>query len=518
MVMQNKTDVCLILEGTYPYVTGGVATWVHQLICGLSEFTFALAVILPHRDDKREYGYELPPNVKEIRRLYLHDMDLPSGHQGKLADNAWDQVEAFHTCPVMSDQLGHFAALYRAFFDADSRGLAPAKILGQESAWAILKRLYAEHAEDDSFVDYFWTCRFIHHPIFKCLSADLPEASVYHTLSTGYAGLLATVGKLKYGRPVLLTEHGIYTRERRLEIGRVDWIYEKDDRNFKLRRSQSRFKELWNNMFATLSRLCYAHSDRIITLFQRNQAYQIEDGAPPEKLMLIPNAVDVGQLSAIAKQKKAEPDQLVLGLVARVVHIKDVKTFIRACRSVHAAVPRLKVYIMGPTDIEPDYHDECVKLVDFLGLSQVIEFTGKVNVQEYYSKLDILALSSISEAQPLVILEANCVGIPVVATDVGACRELLYGSTPEDTALGKSGLVVSIMDSKQMAETIIKIWRSRELRETMGEIGKKRVKKYYDRRDLLDNYRQLYADYMAISHPPSPVDPNFRHYAKSGIR
>ena len=45
-------DVCLILEGTYPYVAGGVSSWVHSLIRGLNEFTFSLLLILPNRQER----------------------------------------------------------------------------------------------------------------------------------------------------------------------------------------------------------------------------------------------------------------------------------------------------------------------------------------------------------------------------------------------------------------------------------------------------------------------------------
>ena len=58
-----------------------------------------------------------------------------------------------------------------------------------------------------------------------------------------------------------------------------------------------------------------------------------------------------------------------------------------------------------------------------------------------------MALTSISEAQPLVLLEAMAAGVPVLATDVGSCREIIEGATDEDKALGKAGEVVSIASS-----------------------------------------------------------------------
>ncbi|MFQ5824552.1 MAG: GT4 family glycosyltransferase PelF [bacterium] len=493
--MGTETDVCLILEGTYPYVAGGVSTWVHQLISSLKEFSFSLAVILPDKASEREIKYPIPENIIEIREVYLHDLKLPDEYNNKIVKEAWRDLEHFHTCQRNSDKLIFFESIFKHFFKQDTRRISPENILHTKEAWNILSKLYQEKANDESFLDYFWTVRFIHLPIFKILTSELPEACVYHTVSTGYAGLMAVIGKLKYQRPLFLTEHGIYTRERRIEISRADWIYEKDIHQVKVLKSQSRFKELWNNMFTTLSKICYEYSDIIITLFQGNQTCQLDDGADPNKMMIIPNGVDVEIYQALIREKKEEPDEFVIGFMGRVVSIKDVKTFIRACKGVADVVNKLKVYIMGPTDEEEAYYEECLKLTELLGMDKIIEFTGKVNVIEYYPKIDILVLTSISEAQPLVILEANCMGIPVVATDVGACRELLYGSTYEDTLLGKSGFITGVTNSKEIADAIIKIWKSKDLREKMGEAGKRRVAQFYNKKDLDNKYRELYNQY-----------------------
>lgn len=496
-----KSDICLILEGTYPYVTGGVSSWVHDLIRELVQYTFSLVVILPRNDPNRQYRYTVPDNVLEIQEIYLHDCVLPEeSHSGKPSNQAWSEVLDFHGCPFKSEQMEAFSKIYHKFFNPKLRTIAPAEIIDHKEAWSILAKLYQENADGESFIDYFWTYRFIHLPMFKIMSANLPNASIYHSLSTGYAGLLAAVAKLKNKRPVILTEHGIYTRERRFEISRADWIYEKEDEQIRVRRSQSRFKALWNKMFATLSRICYDYADEIITLFEGNRTYQLQDGATQAKTRLIPNGIDLATFGNLQRAKKEDPTQLVIGFMGRVVSIKDTKTFIRVCKTVANELHHFKAYIMGPTDEEPMYFEECVKLVEFLGLKNMIEFTGKVDVMNYYPKLDIVVVTSISEAQPLVVLEANSMGIPVVATNVGACSEMLYGRTKEDKEIGKSGLIAGITDSDTIAKAVIKIWRSPELYEHMAAAGKRRVATYYDRSVLHQDYRLLYAQYLKEDH------------------
>lgn len=68
------------------------------------------------------------------------------------------------------------------------------------------------------------TIRAMLFPLLTLLSSDIPIADAYHAISTGYGGILATLASVRTKKPLLLTEHGIYTREREEEIIRADWI------------------------------------------------------------------------------------------------------------------------------------------------------------------------------------------------------------------------------------------------------------------------------------------------------
>jgi glycosyltransferase involved in cell wall biosynthesis len=121
-----------------------------------------------------------------------------------------------------------------------------------------------------------------------------------------------------------------------------------------------------------------------------------------------------------------------------------------------------------------------------------VHFTGRQDIKEYYKFLDVVVLTSVSEAQPYVILEANIVGIPVVATDVGACREMLEGRTLEDTRLGPSGLITEVTNASATADAILKLITNDELSKAYGKSGIERVKSYYDQDDLLSRYLNVY--------------------------
>jgi len=142
--------------------------------------------------------------------------------------------------------------------------------------------------------------------------------------------------------------------------------------------------------------------------------------------------------------------------------------------------------IIGPTDEEEDYYEECKALTKNLFLDDVVEFLGRQNVREYYPKLDLLLLSSVSEGQPLVILEAMAAGVPVVATDVGACREIIYDEN------GQCGIIVPPKNHLMMAKAILKLIEDKEMRDTFSKNAKKVVRKKY-RLDLMrERYKNLF--------------------------
>lgn len=488
-------DVCFILEGTYPYVTGGVSAWVHNLLQGLPELSFTGVSIVPTAKEAKELRYELPPNFHDLKVIFLHDNDFKDERSRNiLARKRYARVVREYHEKMKLSRYEDFKKLFDFYREGQGGLTTYDNIFGRE-AWDILVDLYNRYSDDASFIDYFWTYRVSHLPIFKILTADIPRARVYHTVSNGYAGLLGVIAKYRYGRPLLLTEHGIYTKERKLEITMSKWIPSEDEQQTRVRRELGVFRNFWLRIFQSLGRLTYQEAEQITTIYEGNREYQTSEGADPGKIEIIPNGIDIGIFSALKKEEKDERgagDAFTIGFVGRVVQIKDIKTLIRACKIVSLRIPKVKVEILGPTDEDPKYYAECLELVQMLELDDMISFKGSVKVVDYYPHLDLIVLTSVSEAQPLVILEANCAGIPAVASDVGACRDLLLGRTPEDKALGPSGIVTRVADPAETADGIIRILTNFEERRGMIEAGRERVKRFYTQEFINAEYLSIY--------------------------
>ncbi len=118
-----------------------------------------------------------------------------------------------------------------------------------------------------------------------------------------------------------------------------------------------------------------------------------------------------------------------------------------------------------------------------------VTFTGVVNTREYIGKMDMLVLSSLSEGQPLAILEGFAAKKPFIATNVGNCAGLLEGEFDD---WGQAGYIVPIMSVSQMARAMLRMAADAKKRQEMGEIGYRRVQAFYDQSEIYRKYAQLY--------------------------
>jgi len=486
---EPNIDVCLILEGTYPYVPGGVSAWTHELISKHADLRFHIISILP-RDDEPQMRYELPSNVVGITKIHLQRLpegnDLSRAAAKKLLEDIRQPLVRLTTGEA---SLSDFRQMIQAVTPYHGR-IGSKVLLDSEAAWALTTSMYETSFSESSMLDYFWSWRSVMGGLYSLILADLPAAKCYHAMSTGYAGIMAARAKIETGRPVILTEHGIYTNERRIEISSADWLEETASKAMTIDQTRLNLRDLWNQTFANYSRICYQGADQIITLFSGNQQAQLADGASVDKMRIIPNGIDFDRYGMLTHKKNAQP---TIAMIGRVVPIKDVKSLLRAVSRLHQSMPDLRVLIIGPTDEDVDYANECRALVEYFALQKIVTFTGRVAIEDYLPEIDVLVFSSISEAQPLSILEAGAAGIPTVATDVGACREMLLGKEDEMPSLGAGGVVVPLSNPQALAEGIYKLLSDREFYNSCSGAMRKRVSKYYNKDDQQRAYRELYA-------------------------
>ena len=499
----DSVDVLLLLEGTFPFVSGGVSSWVNQIIRGFPEIRFGAIFIGSRREDYGPLRYELPRNLVHLDTVFLYEQQAPNQEKVKAAPlkahpDIMPRVERMHELFNGNLSHGDYPALFANLIDEAGPGgkLSLDVFLHSREAWDFIKKSYRRNSTDPSFVDYFWTIRTIHAPFWKLREAALraPRARIYHSVSTGYAGVLGTILKHRQPRPFMLSEHGIYVKERKIDLYQAQWV--KDNRNvFERDPSQiSYFRQLWIRFFEHLGYITYQAADDIIALYEANRQRQLLDGAPAERTRNIPNGIPVERFAPLRQQQQTRDGvpPPVLCLIGRVVPIKDIKTFIRAMRKVARHLPAAEAWIAGPLEEDPGYVDECRELVRFLGLEAQVKFLGFQQMTELLPKIGLVVLSSISEALPLVMLEGFAAGVPALATDVGSCRQLVYGLPGEDAQLGAAGRVVRIADPEALADAALEMLTDTAAWHAASQAAIRRVEKYYSQDLLFERYRELY--------------------------
>jgi glycosyltransferase involved in cell wall biosynthesis len=402
-------DVCLVVEGSYPHVTGGVSAWVDGLLRAMPDVTFAVAHVRPAGSPERPPAYTPPGNAHVV---YVDlDPDQAQPHAG---------------------------------------------------------------AQD-----------------------GLPVARTYHAACTGAAAELARRAALERGARFGLTEHGIAWREARWGIsgcqqggqwGWVDgcqqggqWGYFisgcQQGGQWGQARPQTLAERRWRaGEVAEMARAAYADASIVTSVCSANARLQIEAGAPRERVTVVPNPVEPGA------QRVAGGEGFLVGFVGRIVAIKDVAMFLRACGLVAEVRSDASFVVVGPLHYEPRYAEHCVRLATELGIGNRVTFTGEADPRPWYARMDVLGLTSLSEAQPLVALEAMAAGVPIVATDVGGCRE----------AIGGAGLLTRPRAPRATADAILRLAHDSALRARMGAVGRQLTVARHDPTRVYGAYREMY--------------------------
>jgi polysaccharide biosynthesis protein PelF len=487
----KKADICLIVEGSYPFIEGGVSTWTHDLIREQHERSFHIFALMPPTEVP-QFRYELPENVVGLKTIFLQN--LPKGKRifGSLK-NIPKKLEA----PLSAYLTGDFHKEFDVFISLFSkhRSILGRKILVEsKEAWDVIVNLSQAIQPEGSFLDFFWSIMVMSRAIYSIMLPEIPDARLYHALSTGYSGMLLARAKRERQSPCLLTEHGLYTTERRIELAVSDWFGHPESLNLSFDHRKKTLRDFWLNSFLNSAKLCYAAADEIITLFEGNKEVQILHGAEPKKMLVIPNGIDYETYSQCTRTEETHPP--TVALVGRVVPIKDVKTYIRAVLLLKRRLPTVRAFIIGPTDEQPDYYEECRALVEHFKLEEDCFFLGKVKLSDFLPSIDLIILTSVSESQPLVILEGGAAGVPSVATKVGSCPELIEGRQDENPPLGRGGIVVPLSNPRAVADAAFRLLTNPNLYAACSFSLKTRVETFYRKELQHASYRNLYNKYL----------------------
>ena len=206
------------------------------------------------------------------------------------------------------------------------------------------------------------------------------------------------------------------------------------------------------------------------------------------KVKVIHDGIDIKKYdgSGAVSQSLEKNGRLIIGLVARLDHCKDVFNLLNSFQKVVALVNNAELWIVGDGVLRSDLERQA----DILGLKDKVKFWGwRKDVAAINSAIDIFVLPSVTEGLSLALLEAMACHCPVVATYVGGI--------PEVVVEGKTGFLVPPKDPNAMAEAILKIASNKELAKQMGNAGRKRVEEEFSLEKMVSEYQKVYEEALS---------------------
>ena len=450
--------ICMISEGGYPVALGGLGEWAHSLVSNLREVDFDIFAMVGEGDKP---VWERLPNENSVTVVPFTGSNYKKTlmPRGKRSKNL-----ALFLQGILESKAMDLATI----ITPESRVRFSKKWLLSRDYWHSILEVYRETNHPGPFTEYFWTILGLHAVIIDALNAfyRLPRADVYHALSAGFAGFVGSIAKAVYGTPLILTEQGLYLRERENELGRMkvsEWY----------RQQVLRFSE-------SVVKTSYIYADVVVQPCHSHKYVGRQYGLDLNKVRVISNGIDCNHFVPAPSRNGRIP---VVGCFARVVPVKDIEILIRAARIV---CQTHNVYFIVAGEIQdPQYHRECEELVKELGLSDRFRFLGHLDSLTGIHATDIFALSSYSEGVPYALLEAMSCGLPAVCTAVGGIPEIIR----EDT-----GFTVPPKQPEAFAARICQLLDNKELRSEMGHRAREVALTEYSVNTMGKNFFGLYKE------------------------
>ncbi|GGT15484.1 GT4 family glycosyltransferase PelF [Streptomyces chromofuscus] len=470
----GATRVTLLTEGTYPHSHGGVSVWCDQLVTGMPDIDFD--VIAVTGTGRERIVWDLPSHVTGVLSVPMWG-DAPPGRppRGRARRRIADAYERFLTAlldPAAED--GFAPALYVLARTAADGLLSP--FLRGDTALSILTAVWrrpgpAVREAEPTLHDALTATGLLEHAL-RPLAAPPPEDGVAHAVSGGVAVLPGLAALERHGVPLLLTEHGVYLRERYLGHRTAPYRWP--------------VKAVILGFFRLLAEESYRRASLITPGNRYNRLWEEQGGADPASIRTVYNGVDPVAFPPAGP----EPRTLTLSWAGRVDPIKDLETLIRAFAVVRDRLPDVRLRLFGGTPRGGEaYRERCEALAAELGHADAVTFEGRVDdIRDAYAAGNVVMLSSISEGFPFTLIEAMSCGRATVSTDVGGVRE----------AVGDAGLVVPPRDPDAMAAAALELLGDPARRRTMGEAARLRVIERFTLRQTIDTFRAIYHELATV--------------------
>jgi starch synthase (maltosyl-transferring) len=220
--------------------------------------------------------------------------------------------------------------------------------------------------------------------------------------------------------------------------------------------------------------------------------FSVEAGLPAERLVVIPNGVDLDQHSA-AKPESLDalgiaPGRRLVTFIGRLEPQKGLPWLLATAAEWLPRLPGCDLVLVGRGPDRPALE----QLVMDRGIASRVHFLGwRPDVPRILAASELLVLSSRWEGMPNVVLQAMAGGLPVLATDVEGVREILGEDADAQT--------VAYGDTPSFVENVVRLLGDRELAERLGRENRRRIERTFSIQRTVAAYQDLWASIVERS-------------------
>jgi glycosyltransferase involved in cell wall biosynthesis len=233
-------------------------------------------------------------------------------------------------------------------------------------------------------------------------------------------------------------------------------------------------------------------------------------GVPRTKLHLLGNGIDLNRFDPERldprdrDRRRAElgvgPDDVVVGVVGRLVAEKGYRDVFAAATMLRCRPPgaaRVRFVVIGPDDPTKADAITAAEQDDATRHGDVVFLGARDDMERWYGAFDLYALASRREGWPRSAMEAAAMGLPIVATDIRGCRQVV--------AHGDTGLLVPVRDAVALAEAVRTLADDAGLRARMAAAARQRARDFFDQRSVIDLTLATYQRLLAGRRPVTRV-------------
>jgi polysaccharide biosynthesis protein PelF len=483
-------SILITTEGTYPFLTGGVSTWCHELTHQMPEMDFKILAIVANPYLTQQYP--LSKNVSQLLKVPLWGMEDPIEYgwrfpfsralKSKIATTKETIAKRFiplfeqlingilspHLTPV--DRLGEtIVAIHEYFLRYDYH-----QTMISQEVWKSFQQLVSTSWQtlvkpDRITIGEITESLRLLYRLLLPINVPIPPVDLIHASCAGYCGLPGVIGRIKHDLPFMLTEHGINIREQYLNLRTgIPSLF---------------VRRFLHYLVSAVVKLNYHYADLIAPVCDYNTRWEQWWDVPREKIKIIYNGADPDKFCPSTYAPNSHPIIMNMGLI---FPPKAQLNLIEAAAIVRDKIPDVEFRFYGkPSDL--DYFARCQAKVLEYKLEQNVTFAGFTSEPWLmYGAADVVAMSSIAEGFPYAVIEAMFCGAAIVSTDVGGVAE----------ALGDTGLLVPANQPIALAESILQLLElSPDRRKEMGRKSRERALILFTQKQCiqahLDTYSQL---------------------------